>query len=240
MPDDRLQPPAAPKPEVPRELAEVVRAGVKAARLVPGAVAVGGTVCALYATHRLSFDIDFVIRDLKDRFEDVSETLEAVPGWVVKRTRPQVMILGKLDGVDIGYRQLRRTAPLDTTEVQTPDGPLVVPTLEELLRIKAFLACERRYTRDFLDLAELSRLLPVAQVVEALAVLDEKVGWDHRPAVALEVLKALAECAPIDGGTHGFETFRFLTPRVKSWDDVRHICRDIAAGLSTRLLGGQP
>ncbi len=242
MPDQKLGiglPDAdVPRATVPPELADIVRVGVKASRLVPGSVALGGTVCSLYAGHRLSLDIDFVLRDLKSRFEDVLESLEGIPGWVVKRTRPQVMILGNLDGVDVGYRQLRRTAPLDTTELATADGVLVIPTLEELLRIKAFLACERNATRDFLDFAELSLLLPRARVLEALSVLDEKIGWSHRPAVALEVVKALVACAPVDESPHGFSTFRFLSPRVKTWDAARDICRDIGAGLSLPLLGG--
>ena len=52
--------PEQPAPSVPPELAGVVRAGVRAAREVPGAVAVGGTVCSLYAAHRVSLDIDYL------------------------------------------------------------------------------------------------------------------------------------------------------------------------------------
>ena len=43
-----------------------------------------------------------------------------------------------------GYRQLRRPAPIETQKIQTPAGILVVPTLEELLRIKAFLAYDKK------------------------------------------------------------------------------------------------
>ncbi len=238
MPEDRLHQPAAPKPEVPRELAEVVRAGVKAARLVPGAVAVGGTVCALYATHRLSFDIDFVVGDLRGRFDDVRDALEAESGWSLGRVKPPVLILGSLDQVPIGYRQLRRPAPLETLNLDTPDGVLPIPTLAELLRIKAYLAADRNATRDFLDLAELSLLLPRAEVVEALEALDAKWSSAARPGVALEVLKTLADCQPADDPSEVFGRLRVLKPRLTDWNQVRRVCRDISAELSARLIGG--
>lgn len=49
---------------VPPELIAVVKIGVRAHREVPGSVAVGGTVCALFAHHRVSIDVDFVVSDL--------------------------------------------------------------------------------------------------------------------------------------------------------------------------------
>lgn len=236
MADDIRDKSSQPKPQVPPELAVVVRAGVKAGLLVPGAVALGGTVCSLYAGHRLSKDIDFVITDLRERFDEVSLALENEPGWTVKKSIPDKVILGKLDGVEIGYRQLRRTVPLDTVELQTPEGSLSIPTLEELIRVKAFLACERNYTRDYFDFAELSSLLPSEQVIAALVQLDEKIGWEHRPFVALEVMKSLAACSPRDKQTHGFSTFQLLAPRVKSWEAVETKCREIAKDLSLVFL----
>jgi hypothetical protein len=239
MSDDLRQHHKPPVAVVPKELEEVVRAGVKGGTTISGAVALGGTVCSLYAAHRISYDIDFVVKDLRERFEDVSESLEALPGWVVKKTRPPVLILGKLDGIDIGYRQLRRTAPLDTIELVTADGKLVIPTLEELLRVKAFLACERNYTRDFFDFAELSSLLPREKVIEALVLLDEKIGWEQRPTVTLEVIKTLADCSPCDKETHGFDTFRSLKPRMKSWKDIEATCRAISVDLSAKFIEGR-
>jgi hypothetical protein len=239
MADDLTSKQNQPVPQVPPELAVVVRAGVKAAKLVPGAIALGGTVCSLYAGHRLSKDIDFVITNLKERYDDISETLNSTPGWKTRKQNPVVTILGKLDGIDIGYRQLRRTVPLETVDLVTPEGTLAIPTLVELIRIKAFLACERNFTRDYFDFAELTCLIPRDQVLDALEVLDEKMGWENRPHVTLEVMKSLADCEPIDCSTHGFETFNVLMPRVKSWDQVRAICKEIAGELSKRFIKGE-
>jgi hypothetical protein len=55
-----------------------------------------------------------------------------------------------------GVRQLRRARPLETTVMRVGDHDVVLPTLPETLRIKAFLCLERNATRDYLDVAALS------------------------------------------------------------------------------------
>jgi hypothetical protein len=225
-----------PKPRVPPELSQVVQAGVKAARLVPGAVAVGGTVCSLFAGHRLSYDIDFVVGDLKERFERVRESLESESGWALSRVNPPVLILGSLDRIPIAYRQLRRATPLETQALETESGILTIPTLAEMLRVKAVLACDRRTTRDFYDFAELATLLPMNEVVDALAVLDHKWSFEQRPGVALETMKTLAECEAGEDPLTIFPKLRRLQPRVAGWEVTKRICRTVAAALSKKLV----
>lgn len=226
--------------QIPQELAEVIKAGVRAGREVPGSVALGGAVCALFSHHRMSADIDFVLTDLNERFQEIREHLFELPGWEEARVRVPVLILGSLDGIEVGYRQLRRAVPFETRTIQTPEGTLVIPTLEELLRIKAFLAYDRDFTRDFVDFAELSCLLDAETVVDALSVLDEKFRWDKQPSIIVEVIKSLLAPAPHDRETHGFETLRLLQPKLKTWDEVAGKCRDIGRRLSIRILGGKP
>jgi hypothetical protein len=48
---------------------------------VPDAVLVGGTAAAIHARHRVSLDADHVLENLRDRFDEVLATLEAVAGW---------------------------------------------------------------------------------------------------------------------------------------------------------------
>ncbi len=226
-----------PTIEIPRELIEVIKVGVRAHHEVHGSVAVGGAICALFSHHRKSTDIDFVLSDLNIRFQEIRGHLFELPGWQEARVRVPVLILGSLDGIEVGYRQLRRTAPLETQEIQTPEGALVIPTLEELLRIKAFLAYERDYTRDFVDFAELSCLLEIDEVVTALSSLDEKYAWERQPTIIVEVIKALLQPDPHDRDTHGFETLRFLAPKLKTWNEVAEKCRAIGRHLSLRILG---
>ena len=81
--------------------------------LLPDAVLVGGTAAALHAGHRVSLDGDHVLEDLRDRFDEVLADLEAAAGWKTARVRRPVLILGSLDGVLTGIRQLRRVRPMD-------------------------------------------------------------------------------------------------------------------------------
>jgi hypothetical protein len=222
---------------IPGELVDVVRAGVRANREVPGSVALGGAICALFCNHRASRDIDFVLADLNRRFQEIREHLLELPGWQETRVRVPVLILGSLDGIEVGYRQLRRTAPLETREIQVPEGRLVVPTLDELLRVKAFLAYDRDCTRDFVDFAELSGLLDPEKVVDALRVIDEKFRWEKQPSVIVEVIKALLHPDPHDREMDGFETLRLLEPKLRTWEEVAEKCRDIGRRLSIRILG---
>ncbi len=64
----------------------------------------------------------------------------------VAMQRP-VAILGRLDGIMTGIRQLRRTRPLETEEIEG----LRVPTFAEMARIKAWLLATRHTVRDYLD-----------------------------------------------------------------------------------------
>ena len=82
--------------------------------VLPGAVLVGGTATALYTKHRQSFDHDHVLVDLKERFDTVLAELESVAGWQTARIKRPVLILGSLDGVETGVRQLPRAKPLET------------------------------------------------------------------------------------------------------------------------------
>jgi hypothetical protein len=88
-----------------------------------------------------------VLEDLRPRFDDVLAALEAAAGWRTSRVQRPVAILGRLDAIMTGIRQLRRTRPL---EVETVQG-LRVPTLPEMARIKAWLLATRHTTRDYLD-----------------------------------------------------------------------------------------
>ena len=226
-----------PRVQIPPELEDVMKVGVRANREVPGSVALGGAICALFSHHRASTDIDFVLTDLNQRFQEIREHLFELPGWQEARVRVPVLILGSLDGIEVGYRQLRRAVPLETQEIQIPEGTLTIPTLDELLRTKAFLAYDRDYTRDFVDFAELSCLLNPDKVVDVLSVLDEKFRWEKQPSVIVEVAKALLHPAPHDRETHGFETLRLLEPNLQTWEEVAEKCRDIGQRLSIRIFG---
>ena len=112
-------------------------------KIVPGAVLVGGTAAATYAHHRVSVDHDHTLTDLRERFDSVLADLESVAGWQTARIRRPVLILGSLDGIETGIRQLIRSEPLETAEIETEGIRLTLPTREEMLRVKSVLILKR-------------------------------------------------------------------------------------------------
>lgn len=150
----------------------VISAAAHLQVVLPGTALVGGTAAAVYARHRLSFDADHVIPDRRDRFDEVLGQLESVAGWRTGRLKRPVMILGSLDGIETGVRQLIRERPLETNEVFVGRVPVVVPTEAEMLRIKAVLNLKRNATRDYLDFVALAERLGDAGTFAALADLD--------------------------------------------------------------------
>jgi hypothetical protein len=78
---------------------------------------VGGAAAILYADHRESRDHDHVVADLADRFEIVLEAVEGDEGWATNRVTPGKVILGNLDGIEAGVRQMIRKRPLEIARI---------------------------------------------------------------------------------------------------------------------------
>ena len=158
----------------------IVESAAHLQRLVPGAILVGGSAAILYADHRESRDHDHVVADLADRFEMVLEAVEEDDGWATNRVTPGKVILGNLDGIEAGVRQMIRKAPLEVATISVPSGgEVTVPTIEETLRIKAFLIVRRNQTRDYLDLAALAERLGVPDAASALIGIDDYYADQH-------------------------------------------------------------
>lgn len=201
--------------------------------LVPGTVLVGGTATALHARHRVSLDGDHVLAELRDHFDEVLGRLEAAAGWQTARVQRPVLILGRLDGVLTGIRQIRRTRPLETEEI---DG-LRVPTLAEMSRIKAWLLVTRDTTRDYLDTVVLFERLGEAGARDALASLDSLYAQPTGASVLAEVIERLGEARPIDAAAIDLASYRGLVPPWNDWTHVRSRGRGWARVLAARLLG---
>ena len=98
-------------------LNDVLRKAARLQELVPGAVLVGGSAAAIYAHHRESLDHDHVVTDLGERFDSILENLEALGDWSTARAQPGKILLGELGGIETGVRQLLRSRPLETVEI---------------------------------------------------------------------------------------------------------------------------
>lgn len=218
------------------EWGRVLRAGVKAQRLVLGCVAVGGTAAALYARHRVSQDTNHLLSDLSDRFDEIRESLEASPGWKTARVNVRQVILGSIDGVPVGYRQMLRSLPLTTASVATPEGHLVVPSLDELMGMKAYLAYSRGATRDFLDFAALASLVDDDSVVAALLRSNDRYGALQTDSVALEIAKVLAEPQPYDLDSIDLGAYKRIQPPWHNWSITEAACAKFGILLAERLL----
>ena len=194
---------------------------------------VGGAAAILYADHRESRDHDHVVADLADRFEMVLEAIEEDEGWATNRVTPGKVILGNLDGIEAGVRQMIRKEPLETSVVELPSGNQVtVPTIEETLRIKAFLVVRRNQTRDYLDLAALADRLGVEKAAEVLARIDDYYadqGGDG-DGVASQLIRQLSDPKPADASViDQLDSYRRLRKRWSDWSEVAAVLGDVAA-----------
>ena len=207
-------------------------------RLVPGAVLVGGSAAILYADHRESTDHDHVVADLADRFEMVLEAIEEDEGWATNRVTPGKVILGNLDGIEAGVRQMIRRVPLEVITVSLPSGgEVTVPTLEEALRIKAFLVVRRNQTRDYLDLAALSEHLGSDRAAATLAGIDACYADQHEggDGIASQLVRQLADPRPADAAvTKQLSAYRRLQKRWSDWSAVTEVLADIATRMVSR------
>ena len=199
---------------------------------------VGGSAAALHSGHRLSYDHDHVLADLRERFDAVLDAVENDQGWALNRLVPGKIILGELDGIETGIRQLIRERPLEVEQVELPTGSLLtVPTVEETLRIKAFLAVRRNQVRDYLDVAALADRLGIDRAAEVLAGIDDYYA-DQRAgdeAVSTQVARQLAQPLPNDAGViKELAQYRNLNERWASWDAVTAILADVAAAMVER------
>jgi hypothetical protein len=109
---------------------QVLSAAARLPSLLPEAVLVGGTASALHAGHRFSRDADHVLPGLREHFDAILAQLESVAGWKTARVQRPVQVLGSLDGIETGIRQLIREQPLETTVINHGSLAITVPTKE--------------------------------------------------------------------------------------------------------------
>jgi len=194
--------------------------------LLPEAVLAGGTAAALYAGHRFSFDHDHVMPNLRERFDAVLAELESAAGWQTKRIQRPVLILGTLDGVQTGVRQLRRSRPLETAVMRVGEHDVILPTLPEVLRIKAYLCVTRNATRDYLDLAALASHMGIDRASSALGSMDELYPQKNGDpwAVRTQLVMQLAAPPPHDLQGDDLSEYKGVHFPFNHWSHVAELC----------------
>ena len=199
--------------------------------ILPDAIIVGGTAAALHVEHRTSYDTDFVVKDLKERFDEILAKLENDVGWVTARIKPPVLILGNLDGIETGIRQLRRSAPLETKNIKYKGKNILVPTKAEVLRIKAFLMIQRNATRDYIDFVALSNNLGKDKTISAIKKFDKLYPQDNNNSALKQLLVQLSNPLPYDLKNTNLSKYKNLDKKWQNWENVSDYCKDIATNI---------
>ena len=219
------------------EWERLLSAAARLHRILPTAVLVGGTAAAFHVRHRLSRDADHVVANLRSQFDDVLRELESVAGWRTARVRKPVLVLGSLDGIETGVRQLIRQEPLETIVVDTAGGPLPIPTHEEILRIKGVPILRRNATRDYVDFAALADGLGARRAARAFDRFDRLYPQNSGESSLQQMLVQLASPQPFDLEDESLSEYRNLARRWHAWSEVEAVCAQVARAVFDHVCG---
>ena len=203
---------------------QVLSAAARRQVLLPGAVLVGGTAAGLHAGHRASRDADHILTDLRSHFDTVLGQLESAAGWRTARVNRPVLILGTLDGIETGIRQLIRAEPLETTALTVGGQQITIPTEAEILRIKGFLLLRRNATRDYVDFAAVADRIGYAATAEAFVRFDALYPQSSGESALQQMLAQLASPKSYDVEGTTLSEYRHLEARWHDWDAIRAVC----------------
>ncbi len=215
----------------------VFRAAARLQQIVPDAILVGGTAAASHAHQRESHDDDHVVEHLRERFDAVLQVLEDSDGWISARFKRPVLILGSLDGIETGVRNLIRRIPLEVEIHETDHGPIRVPTLQEMMRLKAWMVLVRNATRDYLDLVASADRIGV-DAPGLLSSIDDYYSDQtgvHGGRVAAQIARQLADPRPFDLSDVDLQHYRQLLPRWRDWTNVADASRALSVAILNEL-----
>jgi hypothetical protein len=219
------------------EWEQVLASAAHLQRILPGAILVGGSASAVYTHHCLSTDADHVLTDLRQRFDQVLADLEAVAGWKTARVKRPVQILGSLDGIETGVRQLIRDEPLETIQIEYMGEKITIPTEAEMLRIKGVLILQRNATRDYLDFVALADHMGAEKMVEALRPFDSFYPQPNEESALQQLQIQLANPLPYDLEELNLAEYKNLDPRWHDWKTVRVTCVDYSSLIFDHIVG---
>jgi hypothetical protein len=218
-----------PKPTVPlADWERVLSSAARLQRILPDAVLVGGTASAMHAADRFSRDADHVLTDLRSRFDEVLKALESVAGWKTARVQRPVQILGSLDGIETGVRQLIRDEPLETTLMDCDGERITLPTEAEILRIKGVLILKRNATRDYIDFIALADHLGEVKMAQALTSFDRLYPQTSGESPLQQLQVQLAHALPFDLEETDLSEYKNLDARWHDWRVVQAACSRVA------------
>jgi len=216
---------------------QVLASAAHLQRILPDAILVGGSASAVYAAHRLSTDADHILTDLRSRFDQVLAELEVVAGWQTARVRRPVLILGSLDGIETGVRQLIRDEPLEIVQIEYLGEKITIPTEAEMLRIKGVLILKRNATRDYLDFVALVDHMGAEKMVYALHPFDQIYPQPNEESALQQLQIQLAQPLPYDLEERNLAEYKNLDPHWCNWQNVKAACVNYATLIFDRIVG---
>ena len=213
----------------------VLSSAARLQKILPDAVLVGGTASAIHAGHRFSRDADHVLTDLRVRFDEVLAQLESVAGWKTARTQRPVQILGNLDGIETGVRQLIREKPLETVLFDYKGERITIPSEAEILRIKGVLILKRNATRDYLDFVALGCHMGDERVAQALQSFDKLYQQANGESPLQQLQVQLANPVPYDLEEMELTEYKNLAPQWHDWNAVKAASAHISTEIFDRV-----
>lgn len=173
--------------------------------------------------------------DLGDRFDEILAQLESVSGWKTARVQRPVQILGSLDGIETGVRQLIREEPLETTTIDFKGHAITLPTEREILRIKGALILKRNATRDYLDFVALADHMGSDETAGALCPFDRLYPQPNGESPLQQLQVQLSNPLPYDLDKMELSQYRNLAGRWHDWDVVKRACAHLATVVFDRV-----
>jgi hypothetical protein len=205
-------------------LEKVLESAAKFQKIVPGAILVGGTAASYYAQHRISVDHDHVLNDMNSRFEIIIDSLQSNDSWINFKEPKKDIVLGSLDGIRTGIRQLRIEKPLETNDVILDNGEtLTIPTIEEILRIKAYFIVNRNQVRDYLDVIALTDKIGLDKVTSIHLDIDSYYSdiWKYKNDIKSSLVEKLSVIEPDDFETIAqLKNYKGLNEPYSNWNYI--------------------
>jgi hypothetical protein len=214
------------------KIEDLINISIRTQKLIEGAIPTGGLVASFYAKHRSSYDADHLLLKMTEEVDEIIHQLSSQKDWKPKFTK-DVCILGKLDGIEIGLRQMFRKKPIKTQIIKTQNGNWIIPTIEEITSFKAILTSKRNNVRDYLDFAALAETIGnFDSVMQILLNLNEGYQEDWTLAVA----KSLSDPYPVDLDSVDLSNYKNLDKKWQNWNSIVKICQHYGTVLTQSLM----
>lgn len=207
--------------------------------ILPGSVMIGGSAAAIHLEHRYSFDIDHVLSNLQEKYEEVLNFLEGRDDWETARIHPPKLILGNFQGVETGIRQLRRDIPLETETLDIHGKKITLPTKSEMLRTKAWMIISRNTTRDYIDFVALSEHIGMEKVIDVLKDFNSYYSdliRGEKASPIVQLIRQLAEPKPADIDHIDLSQYKGIQPPYDSWEKIADFCEELSVTIADMVL----